>query len=179
MTLLKNILENKAFLWGSLAMALVVTASNILVAYPIGNWLTWGAFVYPLAFFVTDLNNRIFGTRIARKVILIGFVLGVILSFVFADLRIAMASGFAFLVAQLLDILIFNKLRKASWWKAPFLSSLAASAIDTVIFFSAAFAGTAVPWVTLAIGDYLVKLLMAIILLAPFGWIYKRFIKKV
>lgn len=172
---MKKTLKNKGFWIGIAAMASVVTISNITVAYPINNWLTWAAFVYPLAFLVTDLNNRILGTSIAQKVILFGFGLGVVFSIVFADVRIALASGTAFLVAQLLDVLIFNKLRKSAWWRAPLISSVVASAVDTALFFSLAFVGTGVPWITLGTGDYFAKLAMAVVLLVPFRYIYKKF----
>ena len=153
---------------GVIAMAVVVTASNILVGYPINDWLTWGAFTYPIAFLVTDLTNRRLGSQSARTVVYAGFALAVILSFYFAGWRIAVASGTAFLVAQLLDIFIFNRLRQSVWWRAPLISSSIASAVDTVLFFAIAFAGTAVPWVTLAAGDYLVKLALALFMLIPF-----------
>ena len=151
-----------------LAMSVVVVASNILVKYPVNDWLTWGAFTYPLAFLVTDLINRVFGVRHARRVVYAGFVVGVVLSVFYADVRIGLASGSAFLVAQLLDVTIFDRLRRQSWWKAPLISSLLGSAVDTALFFSLAFAGTQVPWVTLGIGDYGAKLFMAAALLVPF-----------
>lgn len=150
------------------AMAIVVGLSNLLVQYPINDWLTWGAFSYPIAFLVTDLTNRSLGAPAARKVVLIGFALGVALSFGLAPWRIAVASGTAFLVAQLLDIVIFDRLRRAPWWQAPFISSSLASAVDTFLFFSLAFAGTVVPWQTLAMGDYGVKLALALFMLLPF-----------
>lgn len=155
-------------LLGIAAMAAVVTASNILVQYPINDWLTWGAFTYPVAFLVTDLTNRRLGTASARKVVYAGFALAVVLSIMLATPRIAIASGAAFLVAQLLDVSIFDKLRQAIWWKAPLISSALASAIDTALFFGIAFAGTEVPWVTLAIGDYGVKIAIALLMLIPF-----------
>ncbi|WP_127144145.1 VUT family protein [Pelagibacterium montanilacus] len=187
-----------------LAMAVVVTVSNILVQYPLqvrlagidlAEILTWGAFTYPLAFLVNDLTNRHFGPRAARRVVLVGFAIAVALSIVLASPRIAIASGAAFLLAQLLDTAIFDRLRVARWWKAPIVSSTLGSAIDTVLFFGLAFAasfafldtglgyedsslGFAVPllsvgpdvplWVSLALGDFLVKLLVALALLAPY-----------
>ena len=155
-------------LWAPiLAMVVVVVASNIAVQHPINDWLTWGAFTYPLAFLVTDLSNRSFGPSRARQVILVGFVLGVALS-IPAGPRIAFASGTAFLAAQLLDVLIFDRMRRMAWWRAPLASSLIASALDTALFFSLAFAMTEVPWVTLAIGDYAAKLAMATALLLPY-----------
>jgi queuosine precursor transporter len=153
---------------GMTAMGLVVWVSNIAVNHPINDWLTWGAITYPFCFLVTDLTNRIFGPGPARKVVYAGFLVGVVLSYLFADPRIAIASGGAFLAAQLLDIAIFDRLRRQRWWKAPLVSSLVSSAVDTAIFFSAAFAFTQVPWVTLALGDFAAKLVMAAVLLAPF-----------
>lgn len=153
---------------GVIAMSLVVLVSNIVVQYPINDWLTWGAFTYPLAFLVTDLTNRILGARAARWVVVFGFFVGVVFSYVFAEPRIAIASGAAFLIAQLLDVAIFERLRVLSWWKAPLISSLLASAVDTLIFFAGAFAMTGLPWVTWAMGDYGAKLAMAALLLLPF-----------
>lgn len=161
-------MERNALIAGAVAMGLVVLVSNIAVGYPINDWLTWGGLTYPLAFLVTDLTNRILGAAPARRVVYVGFAVGVVLSIVFADLRIALASGSAFLLAQLLDIWIFDRLRRQSWWKAPIVSSLIASALDTTVFFSAAFAFTDLPWVTWAFGDYAAKLAMAAVFLAPF-----------
>ncbi len=156
-------------LWVAIAaMAIVVGVSNLLVQYPINDWLTWGAFSYPVAFLVTDLTNRSLGPAAARKVVLVGFAFGILLSFGLAPWRIAVASGTAFLVAQLLDIVIFDRLRRAPWWQAPFISSSLASAVDTFLFFGLAFAGTAVPWQTLALGDFGVKLALALFMLLPF-----------
>jgi len=149
------------------AMSLVIAVSNELVNHPINDWLTWGAFSYPLCFLVTDITNRLFKAKAARKVVYVGFALGVALSLMF-DVRIAAASGSAFLVAQLLDIHIFNKLRNLIWWKAPLASSIIGSAIDTVLFFSIAFLNTNLPWITWAIGDFSAKLLMAALLLPVF-----------
>jgi len=160
--------ERNALIAGVLAMGLVVYASNVLVEIPINDWLTWGALSYPIAFLVTDLTNRILGKTAARKVVAVGFVVGVALSLAFADMRIAIASGSAFLIAQMMDVQIFDKLRRQSWWKAPLISSLLASAVDTALFFSIAFAGTELPWVTWALGDYAAKLAMAAALLVPF-----------
>jgi hypothetical protein len=175
------------------AMALVVLASNILVQYPVaglGDYLTWGAFSYPVAFLVTDLSNRRFGPAGARRVVYAGFVVAVALSVVFATPRIALASGTAFLAAQLLDIALFERLRERAWWMPPFVSSVVSSALDTAIFFSLAFycgpvAGTtisgalgavgiadacqALPWVSLALADYAVKLALAALAIAPYG----------
>ncbi len=158
----------RGFWIGVIAMVLVVTASNIAVQYPINDWLTWGAFTYPVTFLVCDLTNRNLGPAVARRVVYVVFVLGVVLSIYFAGWRIGLASGGAFLVAQLLDVQIFDRLRRGSWWRAPFVSSTLASALDTALFFGLAFAGTGLPWVTWAIGDYGVKLAMALGLLIPF-----------
>jgi len=196
------------------AMVAVVAASNILVQYPfavqvgpidLGDILTWGAWTYPVAFLVTDLTNRVFGPAKARLAVIAGFAVAVILSVWLATPRIAIASGTAFLTAQLLDISIFHRLRNAAWWQAPMFSSLVSSALDTLIFFSLAMApvfagldavfgmedsslpfptpllgvGFEVPlWVSLALGDFLVKLLLAVLLLAPYkslrGWLAAR-----
>ena len=158
---------------GVIAMAVVVTASNILVEIPINDWLTWGALSYPFAFLVTDLINRALGPSKARVVVYAGFVAAVAMSLLLADARIALASGTAFLLAQLLDIFMFDKLRQASWWKAPIFSSVAPSSLDTLIFFSFAFAGTGLPWETWALGDYGVKLVMVAILIIPFRGLLK------
>jgi queuosine precursor transporter len=159
-----------------LAMITVVTASNILVQIPINGWLTWGTFSFPFVFLVTDLTNRSYGPQAARRVVYAGFPLAVVLSALFGGVvtdpwfaaRVAMASGLAFLVGQLLDILVFERMRRAAWWRAPLFSSVISSAIDTGLFFSLAFAGTMVPWQQLALGDYGVKIAMALVLLAPY-----------
>lgn len=153
---------------GVLAMAIVVAVSNVAVGYPINDWITWGALTYPVAFLVTDVMNRSFGASNARKVVYGGFLVGVVLSIWLADVRIALASGTAFLTAQLIDIFLFNRISKKTWWQAPFISSSLSSAIDTVLFFSIAFIGSGLPWVSWAVGDYAVKLAMAILLLVPF-----------
>ncbi len=190
-------------------MAIIVVASNILVQYLFGSWLTWGAFTYPFAFLVTDIMNRVYGAGPARTVVLVGFVVGVLCSMIgtqvvgefgpLVTFRIAMASGLAFLTAQLLDVGIFAALRRGVWWKAPLVSTLIGSTVDTAIFFSVAFSGTlafiepgndvswageALPilglgpvaplWVSLAIADWAVKLTLALIALAPFRWITAR-----
>lgn len=183
------------------AMAVVVVASNFLVQFPFEHWgmgeiLTWGAFSYPLAFLVNDLTNRCFGPQRARRVVLVGFAIAVVLSVLLASPRIAIASGSAFLVAQLLDISIFDRLRRGRWWRAPLISTIIGSTIDTALFFSVAFAGVfsfldtalghqdgslafAVPlfgmgaevplWVSLALGDLVVKLLVGFAMLIPYG----------
>jgi uncharacterized PurR-regulated membrane protein YhhQ (DUF165 family) len=190
-------LDRRDFLIALAAMTLVVLSSNILVQYPfpylgLGDYLTWGAFSYPFSFLVTDLSNRRFGPQGARRIVYAGFVLAVALSVVFATPRIAMASGSAFLMAQLLDISIFSRLRDKAWWMPPFISSVISSGLDTAIFFSFAFycgivpglgltisdvlaqAGIAdqciaLPWVNLAVADYMVKLALAAIAIAPYG----------
>jgi uncharacterized integral membrane protein (TIGR00697 family) len=198
---------------GVLAMAVIVIASNILVQFLVGNWLTWGAFTYPFAFLVTDLMNRFYGPRAARRVVFTGFVVGLLCSFVGAQiegpfgpivsLRVAIGSATAFLVGQLLDVAVFNRLRAGSWWRAPFVSSVSGSILDTVIFFSIAFSaslafiapgvdvgwanevvpllGRGVPaplWMSLALADFGVKLAIAVLALVPFrvalGWYFQR-----
>ena len=181
------------------AMAIIVAVSNVLVQHPfehlgLGEILTWGAFTYPVAFLVNDLTNRRFGPIAARRVVLAGFVIAVALSVWLATPRIAIASGTAFLAAQLLDTTVFDRLRGKAWWQAPFISTLIGSALDTVLFFglafSAAFSGIdaffgmedgslafAVPfmggeaplWVSLALGDFAVKILIGLAMLAPYG----------
>lgn len=152
----------------SAAMALIVVSSNILVQYPLGNWLTWGAITYPFGFLVVDLANRYYGPGVARRIVYIGFVIALLLSAWLATPRIALASGTAFLCAELLDVTIFNRLRRLAWWKPPLVSTLFASVVDTAIFFTLAFAGTDMPWVTLALGDFGVKLVIALFALLPF-----------
>ena len=134
---------------GAAAMAIIVTAANIGVQFPINEWLTWGAFTYPISFLVCDLCNRAMGPGPARRVVYVGFVVAVVLSAVFATPRIAIASGTAFLVAQVMDVQIFDRLRRHRyWWTPPLVSSAIASAVDTVLFFAIAFAGTVqAPWV--------------------------------
>lgn len=184
------------------AMTLVVVASNFLVQFPLpgeiagiklGDILTWGAFTYPIAFLVTDLTNRQFGPTIARRVVLAGFVVGVVLSYISSEHRIAIASGTAYLAGQLLDIALFNRLRRQSWWRAPLVGSLLGSMLDTVLFFSLSFAAffvllgpnnpfaleqtqilgiftTQAPrWISWAIGDFFVKLLVGLVMLLPYG----------
>lgn len=200
----------KILLPGILAMAAIVVASNILVQHLFGQWLTWGAFTYPLAFLVTDLMNRFYGAAAARRVVLAGFGVGLICSFIgtqimgefgpLVTLRIAAGSGLAFLTAQLLDVTIFDKLRNGSWWRAPLASTLVGASADTAIFFTIAFSaglvwlepgndvtwanetlpilglGPIAPlWVSLALADWGVKLMLAILALVPFRMIVKRF----
>ena len=199
---------------GILAMAAIVVASNILVQFLFGQWLTWGAFTYPLAFLVTDVMNRVYGPATARKVVFAGFLTGVICSLIgtqihgefgpLVTLRIAMGSGIAFLTAQLLDVAIFDRLREGRWWRAPLVSTLVGSAVDTTLFFTIAFsaaltflepandvswAGEALPllgigpvvplWVSLAVADWGVKLALALIALVPFRLIVKQMTARV
>ncbi|MBN8189012.1 MAG: queuosine precursor transporter [Salipiger thiooxidans] len=198
---------------GILAMAAIVLASNILVQFLFGQWLTWGAFTYPLAFLVTDVMNRLYGAAAARRVVFAGFVVGVICSligtqimlegdgytFPAVTLRVAIASGLAFLTAQLMDVAIFDRLRDGAWWRAPLASTLVGSSLDTAIFFSIAFSGALsflepgndvswaaeplpllgigpmVPlWVSLGTADWLVKLSLAILALVPFRMIVSK-----
>ena len=166
-------------------MGAVVLASNYLVQFPIKHYgleeiLTYGAFSYPIAFLITDLANRSFGKIVARKIVYIGFAIGIsftlLFSTNFADLisiRIAIGSGTAFLVAQLLDVQIFDQLRKKKWFVAPLTSSLIGSTIDTFIFFSISFYGTDIPWVTLSLGDLSVKIFVALMMLVPFRLLLK------
>jgi hypothetical protein len=190
---------NRDMAFAVVAMAFVVLASNILVQFPVaglGDYLTWGAFSYPVAFLVTDLSNRRFGPAGARRVVYAGFAAAVILSVIFATPRIAIASGAAFLAAQLLDVAIFARLRDRAWWQAPFVSSVVSSAVDTAIFFSLAFycgpvLGTTIsgalgavgiadacqllPWTSLALADYGVKVALAALAIAPYGAL-RRFV---
>ena len=178
---------NKIFLILSFLMGAVVLASNYLVQFPIRYYgleeiLTYGAFSYPVAFLITDLANRSYGKLIARKIVYIGFVIGIgftlLFSTNFADLislRIAIGSGTAFLIAQLLDVQIFDNLRKRDWFIAPLTSSLIGSTVDTFLFFSISFYGTGVPWITLSLGDLAVKIIVALIMLIPYRVLLKTF----
>ena len=203
-----------SYLPGILAMAAIVLASNILVQFLFGNWLTWGAFTYPLAFLVTDIMNRVYGVAAARRVVFAGFVTGVICSLIgtqimgefgpLVTLRIALGSGLAFLVAQLMDVAIFDRLRAGAWWRAPVVSTLVGSSLDTALFFTIAFsaslsflepandvswAGDILPilgygpeaplWLSLAIADWLVKLALALIALVPFRLITRKVLAQV
>ena len=178
---------SRGMILAATAMVVVVVLSNILVHFPINDWLTWGAFAFPIAFLVTDLSNRAYGPRKAARVVLFGFVVGILMSAVFSDwpaidvwpemfthvaVLTAVASGSAFLVGQLLDIAIFQKLRRGRWWKAPLVSSAVGSALDTLIFFYLLF-GVFYPewglnWFKLGIGDYAIKGFMSLMLLAPY-----------
>ncbi|MBC6441819.1 MAG: queuosine precursor transporter [Rhodobacteraceae bacterium] len=204
----------RGFIPGVTAMAAVVVASNILVQFLVGEWLTWGAFTYPVAFFVTDVMNRLYGAAAARRVVLVGFVVGVFCSLIGTQvtisigpdtsapavtLRIALGSGLAFLVAQLVNVLIFDRLRRESWWRAPIVSSVIGSSIDTALFFTIAFSAVLVGslgaddntwffneriatpfgpevirWVGAAFMDWLVKLAIALCALIPFRLIVNR-----
>lgn len=150
------------------AMVLVVVLSNFAVQFTINDWLTWGAFTYPVVFLVTDLTNRALGPKAARRVAWIGFAVAVLVSLAVAPWRIALASGCAFIAAQWLDISAFNRLRQASWWQAPLIGSIIASVLDTLIFFFLAFYGSEMDWLMLASGDVGVKWAMALLLLAPY-----------
>ena len=164
----------------SILMGTVVVLSNYLVQFPVQKFglneiLTYGAFSYPITFLITDLANRAYGKLVARKIVYIGFILGVILTLFistnFSDIisiRIAIGSGLAFFIAQNVDVEVFNHLRKKSWFVAPLVSSTFGSIIDTFLFFSIAFYATGIPWLTLAIGDLAVKLIIALIMLIPF-----------
>ena len=176
---------NKIFLILSFLMGAVVLASNYLVQFPIKYYgleeiLTYGAFSYPIAFLITDLANRSFGKIIARKIVYIGFAIGISFTLLFStnftdliSIRIAIGSGTAFLIAQLLDVQIFDKLRKKEWFVAPLTSSLIGSTIDTFIFFSISFYGTGIPWITLSLGDLSVKIFVALMMLIPFRLLLK------
>ena len=171
---------HKLFLLLSLLMGVVVLSSNYLVQFPIQYYgfeeiLTYGAFSYPIAFLITDLTNRSYGKIVARRIVYIGFTIGIsftlLFSTNFADLisiRIAIGSGTAFLIAQLLDVQIFDKLRKNKWFVAPLTSSFIGSTVDTFLFFSISFYATGIPWFTLSLGDLAVKILVALIMLIPF-----------
>ena len=173
-------IEKRFFFILAFSMASIVALSNYLVQFPIKylnleELFTYGAFSYPIAFLITDLANRRYGKIIARKIVYIGFVLGLFLTLYFStdfsnliSKRIAIGSGIAFLTAQLLDVQIFDKLREKVWFVAPFISSLIGSAIDTFLFFSIAFYGTGINWITLSFGDLFVKIFVAIIMLIPF-----------
>ena len=161
-------------------MGVVVLSSNYLVQFPIKYYgleeiLTYGAFTYPIAFLITDLANRSYGKFIARKIVYIGFAIGVSFTLLFStnftdliSVRIAIGSGTAFLVAQLIDVQIFDKLRKKSWFVAPLTSSFIGSTVDTFLFFSISFYGTGIPWITLSLGDLMVKIFVALTMLIPF-----------
>ena len=178
---------NKIFLMLSFFMGVIVLVSNYLVQFPIKYYgleeiLTYGAFSYPIAFLITDLANRSYGKKAARKIVYVGFAIGISFTLLFStnfadliSLRIAIGSGTAFLTAQLLDVQIFDKLRKRDWFIAPLTSSLIGSTVDTFLFFSISFYATGIPWVTLAFGDLAVKILVALTMLIPFRFLLKTF----
>ncbi|WP_372603853.1 queuosine precursor transporter [Actibacterium sp.] len=205
---------NRGLILGVIAMAAIVVAANILVQFLFGNWLTWGAFTYPFTFLVTDVMNRVYGAKAARRVVLAGFAVGILCSFIgtqimgefgpLVTLRIALGSGTAFLIAQLLDVSVFNRFRDSAWWRAPLASTLVGSSVDTAIFFTIAFSaslsfiepvndvswageilpmigfGPLVPlWVSLAAADWLVKLSLALVALVPFRLIVGRMVARV
>ena len=171
---------NKLFLLLSFIMGVVVLSSNFLVQFPINHYgleeiLTYGAFSYPIAFLITDLANRSYGKIVARRIVYIGFTIGIIFTLLFStnfadliSLRIAIGSGTAFLVAQLLDVQIFDRLRKKKWFVAPLTSSFFGSTVDTFLFFSISLYATGIPWLTLSLGDLAIKILVALIMLIPF-----------
>ena len=172
--------KNKLFFLLALLMATVVSLSNYLVQFPVRyfnleNLLTYGAFTYPIAFLITDLSNRRYGKNAAKKIVYVGFALGIFLTLYFStnytnliSVRIAIGSGIAFLTAQLIDVHIFDRLRKKIWFAAPLTSSLIGSSIDTFLFFSIAFYGTGINWITLSFGDLSVKIFIALVMLIPF-----------
>ena len=177
----------KSFILLSFLMGAVVLSSNYLVQFPINFYglnelLTYGAFSYPIAFLITDLANRSYGKFVARKIVYLGFLIGIgftiLFSTDFADyisIRIAIGSGTAFLIAQLIDVQIFDNLRKKKWFIAPLTSSIIGSTVDTFLFFSISFYGTSIPWFTLALGDLAVKIFVALMMLIPFRLLLKTF----
>ena len=179
-------IENRFFFILAFLMASVVVLSNYLVQFPVNYFglkdlLTYGAFSYPVAFLITDLSNRRYGKNTAKKIVYWGFALGVFLTLYFStnysnfiSIRIAIGSGTAFLVAQLIDVNIFDRLRKKIWFTAPLVSSLIGSSIDTFLFFSIAFYGTDINWITLSLGDLIVKIFVALMMLVPFRLLLSR-----
>ena len=175
---------NKPFILLSFFMGVIVLLSNYLVQFPINkfgleNILTYGAFSYPVAFLITDLANRVYGKNGAKKVVYFGFSIGILFTLIFStnfgdliSIRIAIGSGTAFIVAQLLDVQIFDKFRKKKWFIAPLTSSMIGSVVDTFLFFSISFFGTGIPWFTLALGDFAVKIFVALIMLIPFRLLF-------
>ena len=176
---------NKFFVTLSVLMGVVVLSSNYLVQFPINYYglneiLTYGAFSYPVAFLITDLANRFYGKFVARKIVYFGFFIGIIFTLLFSNdfadlisIRIAIGSGIAFIAAQLLDIQIFDHLRKKEWFIAPLTSSVIGSIVDTFLFFSISFYATGVPWITLSLGDLAVKLFVSLVMLIPFKILLK------
>lgn len=203
---------NRGLIFGVIAMATIVVGSNILVQFLFNDWLTYGAFTYPFAFLVTDLMNRLYGAKSARKVVLAGFVIGIACSFIgtqiigeygpIVTLRIAIGSGIAYLVAQLADVFVFDKMRQGAWWRAPLVSTLVGSSLDTALFFTIAFAAslsfidpatdvswaaTTLPilglgpvaplWISLGVADWFVKVALSLIALLPFKIMVSRLSK--
>ena len=178
--------EKRLFVLLAALMAIVVATSNYLVQFPIQYYglqdlLTYGALSYPIAFLITDLSNRCYGKYVAKKIVYLGFAIGIFLTFYFStnfsnliSVRIALGSGIAFLVAQLLDVYIFDKLRKKIWYVAPLTSSIIGSTIDTFLFFSISFYGTSVNWLNLSFGDLSVKIIIALVMLVPFRILLPR-----
>ena len=175
---------NRPFILLSFLMGVIVLISNYLVQFPINkfgleNILTYGAFSYPIAFLITDLSNRVYGKNGAKKIVYFGFSIGILFTLIFStnfgdliSIRIAIGSGTAFIVAQLLDVQIFDKLRKKKWFIAPLASSMIGSVVDTFLFFSISFFGTGIPWFTLALGDLTVKIFVALVMLIPFRLLF-------
>jgi len=178
---------NKTFLILSSLMGVVVLISNYLVQFPVKYYglseiLTYGAFTYPIAFLITDLANRFYGKLLAKKVVYIGFIIGISFTLFFStnfsdliSIRIAIGSGTAFLLAQLIDVRIFNILRNKKWYVAPLTSSIIGSTVDTFLFFFISFYGTQMPWITLSLGDLAVKLFVALLMLIPFRILLRTF----
>ena len=178
---------NRLFFILSFLMGVIVLGSNYLVQFPVQYYglekiLTYGAFSYPIAFLITDLANRSYGKIVARKIVYIGFFIGVFFTLFFStnfseliSVRIAIGSGTAFIIAQLIDVQIFDKLRRKKWFVAPLTSSFIGSTIDTFLFFSISFYGTKVPWITLSLGDLTVKILVALLMLIPFRLLLSSF----
>ena len=178
---------NRLLLLLPVLMGVVVLSSNYLVQFPIKYYgleeiLTYGAFTYPIAFLITDLANRSYGKLVARKIVYIGFIIGISFTLFFTtnfsdliSVRIAIGSGTAFIVSQLLDVQIFDKLRKKEWFVAPLVSSFIGSVIDTFLFFSISFYGTGIAWVTLSVGDLAVKIFVALLMLIPFRLLLSTF----
>ena len=177
---------NRVFITLSFFMGVVVLTSNYLVQFPINYFglneiLTYGAFSYPIAFLITDLANRFYGKTVARKIVYIGFALGICFTLLFStnftdfiSIRIAIGSGMAFIVAQLLDVQIFDQLRRKKWFVAPLTSSLIGSTVDTFLFFSISFYATGIPWFSLSLGDLTVKIFVALVMLIPFRLLLGR-----
>lgn len=152
----------------SIAMILTIALSNFLVQFPINEWLTWGAFSYPLSFLITELTNRFFGPKKAKRIVYLGFFFALVISFWISTAKIAIASVSAFLASQCTDLYLFNRLRENKWWHAPFFASLGASIVDTACFWPIAFYGDPVPLLTWALGDFGVKIGMDFVFLFPF-----------